>query len=65
MKGILPIIIICIIGISLCFGLLIYYLVRFLMERRRKKIEEFEFEENTLTISLSKNKKKKPKEKKL
>lgn len=56
MKGVLPIIIFCAVGLAVCAGLLITIFVRFLRQRNifRKKREEFEMDENTLTIKLDK-----------
>ena len=53
MKEILPVIIICGVGLAVCFGLLILIFVRFL-RRKHGKREEFEMDESTLTIKLDK-----------
>ena len=54
MKEILPIIIICSVGLVVCFGLLILIFVRFLRRKTRGRREEFEMDESTLTIKLNK-----------
>lgn len=56
MKEILPVIIICAVGLAVCAGLLTLMFVRFLKRKRvfRKKSEEFEMDERTLTIKLDK-----------
>ena len=56
MKEILPIIIVCGVGLAVCAGLLILIFVRFLRKKNilRKKGEEFEMDERTLTIKLDK-----------
>ena len=54
MKEVLPIIIVCGVGLSVCVGLLVFFFVRYVRSKIRKKSEEFEMDENTLTIRLDK-----------
>ena len=53
MKQVLPIIIICSVGIALCLAYIIALIVKSICRRPRKK-REFEIEENVLTIKLGK-----------
>ena len=57
MKEVLPIIIICAVGLALCVTLLVMTFVRYLRKKGlfRKKNEEFDMDEHTLTIKLDKN----------
>ena len=56
MKEVLPIVIICAVGLAVCAALLILMFVRFLRRKNifRRKNEEYEMDENTLTIKLDK-----------
>lgn len=54
MQQVLPIIIICGVGLSVCFVLLLIILIRCLQRRFRKKREVFEMDERTLTVKLDK-----------
>lgn len=56
MGKILPIIIVCGVGILACLGYIVAVCVRAIM-RRRKRIHEFEIEEDVLVIKLGKHKK--------
>lgn len=58
MQQVLPIIIVCCVGLSICFGLLVFYFVRFIVRHFKHKREEFELDENTLTINLDKKRRK-------
>lgn len=56
MKEILPIIIVCAVGLAVCAFLLVLIFVRYLRRKKvfRRRSEEFEIDENTLTIKLDK-----------
>lgn len=54
MQKILPIIVICSVGLAVCLGLLLFYFVRFVVRRIKRRREVFELDENTLTIHLDK-----------
>ena len=53
MQQLLPIIIICSAGLAACVGILIYFFVKFLMKKFKKKTETFDMDETTLTINLN------------
>ena len=57
MEKILPIIIICSVGIALSLAYIVALSVKALRTRPRRK-QEFEIEENVLTIKLGRRKKK-------
>ena len=57
MKQVLPVIIVCAVGIALCLAYIVGVSVKALCRRPPKK-REFEIEENVLTIKLGKKKKK-------
>ena len=57
MKQVLPVIIICAVGIALCLAYIVALCVKALNRRPPKK-HEFEIEENVLTIKLGKRKRK-------
>lgn len=58
MKEVLPIIIICSVGMAICAAYLIYVTVKSITKkRRRKEKNQFEFEDDVLTIKLGRNKK--------
>ncbi len=52
MKQILPIIVICSVGLAGCLGWLVYMLVQYFRKRRRRKVEEYDLDEKTLVINL-------------
>lgn len=56
MNGVLPIIIICVVGLAICAILLFMMFARYLRKKNffRKKDEEFEMDENSITIKLDK-----------
>lgn len=54
MDGILPVIIICSVGIAACFAFLGYVLVQHLRRKIHKKKVEYDLDDRTLTIKLSK-----------
>ncbi len=56
MDKILPIIIICSVGIAVCVALLVAMLCKkiLLFVRRRRQKEEFDIDESTLTVRLDK-----------
>lgn len=54
MEGVLPIIIICAIGIAACFAFLGYVFVRYCRKRFHKKKVEYDLDDRTLTIKLNK-----------
>ena len=60
MKKVLPIVIICGVGIALCLAYIVYLCVKSLRAypRTRRK-HEFEIDENVLTVKLDKRKSKK------
>lgn len=58
MQEVLPIIIICCVGLAICLGLLFYYFLRFIVRHFRNRHEEFELDENVLTINLEKKRRK-------
>lgn len=53
MERILPVIVVCSVGLAICSGLLIFYFVRYLLRRFRRR-EEFELDENKLVVHLDK-----------
>lgn len=55
MKGVLPIIIVCAIGLAACFSILTYIFVQYLRKKvfRKKKVE-YDLDERMLTIKLNK-----------
>lgn len=57
MKQVLPVIIICSVGIALCLAYIVAISIKALRRRPQRK-REFEIEENVLTIKLGKRKKK-------
>ena len=57
MEKVLPVIIICGVGIALCVAYILSLTVKALRNRPRRK-REFEIEENVLTIKLGRRKKK-------
>ena len=61
MDKVLPIVIICGVGIGLAFAYIVFVLVRALMQRRNgdNPRNEFEIDDNTLTVKLGKKRKKK------
>ncbi len=55
MEKILPIIIICSVGLAVCAALLIVILIKHLRTRRKNGgKEEFDMDDNTLTVRLGK-----------
>ncbi len=56
MNKVLPIIIICSVGITACVALLIAMLCKkiLIFVRRRRQKEEFDIDESTLTVRLDK-----------
>ncbi|MCM1289163.1 MAG: hypothetical protein NC183_01710 [Corallococcus sp.] len=55
MGGVLPVIIVCSIGIAACFGFLGYVLVQYLRKKYScKKRIEYDLDDKTLTIKLDK-----------
>lgn len=55
MDGVLPIIIICAVGLAACIAFLTYVLVQYLRKKYfRKKKVEYDLDDRTLTIKLSK-----------
>ena len=55
MDGVLPIIIVCAVGLAACFSFLGYVLVQYLRKRFfRKKNVEYDLDDKTLTIKLDK-----------
>lgn len=55
MEKILPIIIICGVGLAACAAFLIVILVKYIKARRKNsRKEEFDLDESTLTVHLSK-----------
>lgn len=61
MDKVLPIIIICCVGIGLAFAYIVFVLVRALMQKRHgtNPRNEFEIDDNTLIVKLGKKRKKK------
>ncbi len=59
MNKVLPVIIICAVGIALCLGYIVYLCVMSFRRRmpRERKRNEFEIEDDTLIIKLGKKKK--------
>lgn len=57
MDKILPIIIICSIGIAAALGYIVYVIVGSFRSKRGKRRNEFEIDEDSLTIKLGKHKK--------
>ncbi len=55
MQKLLPIIIICCVGLAVCVGILAYFFVRYLILRFKRKKEIFDMDDSTLTIVLDKN----------
>ncbi len=55
MNGVLPLIIICAVGLSACLGFLGFVLVQYLRKKffRKKKVE-YDLDDRMLTIKLSK-----------
>ncbi len=59
MKKVLPIIIICSVGIAVALGYIVFIAVKTLIKKRGKRPRnEFEIEDDTLTIHLRKRSKK-------
>lgn len=59
MEQILPIIIGCSVGISICLGWLVFVFVRHLRTKRHPKQEVFEMDDRTLTVKLNNKKNRK------
>ena len=60
MNQVLPIIIVCGVGIGLCFAYIVYLCVRALRANpSSRRTHEFEIEEDVLTVKLGKKKGKK------
>ncbi len=59
MNKVLPVIIICAVGIALCLGYIVYLCVLSFRRRipRARKRNEFEIEDDALVIKLGKKKK--------
>ena len=57
MEKVLPIVIVCGVGIALCLAYILALSIKTLRARPRRK-KEFEIEENVLTINLGRRKKK-------
>lgn len=58
MEKVLPLIIICSIGIALCLAYLTFVLVKALRKKFGKNRNRFEIEDDVLTIELDRKKKK-------
>lgn len=58
MDKVLPIIIICSIGIAAALGYIVYVIVRAIQARRGKRGNEFEIDEDSLTIKLGRKRNK-------
>lgn len=56
MEKVLPVIIICSIGIAAAIGYIAYLIVISLRPKRTKRRNEFEIDEDSLTIKLGKRK---------
>lgn len=56
MKAVLPVIIVCAVGMALCFAYIVALCVKALRKRPPRK-HEFEIEENVLTVKLDKRRK--------
>ena len=56
MDKVLPIIIICSLGIAVALGYIVSVIVRAVLRKRGKRPNEFEIDEDTLTIHLRKKK---------
>ena len=55
MDGVLPVIIVCAVGIAACFSFLGYLFVQYFKKRfYHKKKVEYDLDERTLTIKLDK-----------
>ena len=60
MKQVLPVIIVCGVGIGLCFVYIVFLCVKALRAKPHvKRTHEFEIEEDVLTVKLGKRKGKK------
>ena len=60
MNKVLPVIIVCSVGIALCFAYIVYLCVRALRSNPpAKRKHEFEIEEDVLTVKLGRRNKKK------
>lgn len=60
MKEILPIIIVCGVGIALCIAYIVFLCVKALRASpRAKRTHQFEIEDDVLTVNLGKRKSKK------
>ena len=57
MEKVLPIIIICSIGIAAALGYIVYLIVSFFRAKRGKRRNEFEIDEDSLTIKLGRKRK--------
>lgn len=61
MKSVLPVIIICSVGIAVCLAYIVYAVVTALKKRppkpRKNKRNEFEIDDDTLIIKLGRKKK--------
>ncbi|CCZ95280.1 unknown [Corallococcus sp. CAG:1435] len=56
MGNVLPIVIICSVGLAACFGFLTYTLVRFVKQKFcRSKHEEFDLDDDTYTVQVGKS----------
>lgn len=57
MGKVLPVIIVCSIGIAVCIAYLIFLCIGALRKKKKNSRNEFEIEDNVLTIKLGKRKK--------
>lgn len=57
MDKVLPVIIICSIGIAAAIGYIVYLIVNAVRVKKGKRPNEFEIDEDTLTIKLGRRKK--------
>lgn len=53
MNQVLPIIIVCALGLTVCIALLVVMFVKHLHKRKKKCKEVFDMDERTLTINLN------------
>ncbi len=56
MKEVLPIVIICCVGIVFCVGYLVYLLIKRCFPKKKRKVEYFDLDTDTLTIKLGNKK---------
>lgn len=60
MEKVLPLIIICAVGIALCIAYITYVFVRALRRKFGKNKDRFEIEDDVLTIKLDSKRRRKP-----